>query len=267
MLDAYRTPDRLLARIQLHERFGNASFDIHQWMFDLLLGANGPALVPETARVLEVGAGTGRMWQVACTRVPPGWSLTLTDRSEGMVADLTCNVGQLRLNASVKRADATALPFADSTFDLAFANHMLYHVPRPSEAIRELRRVLKPGGVLVAATNSEGHMRQVVELAGPLSQLPGIDLTGIGKLSFTCESGGALLAAEFAQVRLHEHDDQLNVTDARALLAYMQSLVHLSENAPQDTLDALQAWERQVLAVPLPYQVERRTGVFVARVA
>lgn len=267
MLEAYRTPDRLLARIQLHERFGNSNFDLHEWIFDLLLGSDeqtAPGLAPATAKVLEIGAGTGRMWQVVCKRVPQTWSLTLTDRSEGMVADLACNVGQLRLNATVKQADARGLPFDDNAFDLALANHMLYHVPKPSEAIQELRRVLKPGGLLIAATNGDGHMRQVVELAQPLQQLPGIDLTGIGKLTFTCESGGPMLAEHFGRYELHEHNDELYVTDAQALLAYMQSLVHVSDNAPEDTLDALRAWEQSVLSVPLPFTVERRTGVFVA---
>lgn len=267
MLDAYRTPDRLKARIALHERFGNTTFDLHQWLFDLVLGTDGSSglQVPAAANVLEVGSGTGRMWQVAGGRVPPGWSVTLTDRSEGMLHELRRLAQGSNLNATVAMADASDLPFEDATFDLAFANHMLYHVPQPERAMAELRRVLKPGGALVAATNGAGHMRQATDLARPLTQLAGVGLTGIDPLSFTCESGTEQLGRHFERVELHRHDDQLTVTDAGALLDYLRSLVHLADDVPHATTAALQTWEAHVRAVPLPFVVERATGVFVAR--
>lgn len=43
-------------------------------------------------------------------------------------------------------ADAMALPFADSSFDVVSARHMIYHVPNPNQALEEFLRVLKPGG-------------------------------------------------------------------------------------------------------------------------
>ena len=46
--------------------------------------------------------------------------------------------------------NAQSLPFADDSFDVVVANHMLYHVPDPSQAVAELRRVLRDDGVLVA---------------------------------------------------------------------------------------------------------------------
>jgi len=50
--------------------------------------------------------------------------------------------------------DAQWLPFADASFDCILAMHMLYHVPDRDLAIAEMRRVLRPGGVLLALTNS-----------------------------------------------------------------------------------------------------------------
>lgn len=273
-LDAYRTPDRLKARIAMHERFGNQTFDLHERVFDLLLGPGAPLeAAGETrgetrgeARVLEVGAGTGRMWRVVRERVPSGWQLTLTDRSQGMLAALRSITAELDLAATVSHADAMALPFPDAAFDLVFANHMLYHVPEPATAIAEFRRVLRPGGVLVAATNGAGHMRQATELVRPLAALGGgLELMGVSPLSFTSESGGALLGASFGDVQLHRFDDSLHVTDQQVLLDYLRSLVHLPDQVPAETAAALAAWERTVLAVPLPFQVDRATGVFLAR--
>ena len=58
-------------------------------------------------------------------------------------------------------ADATALPLRDGVADLALATHMLYHVPDPADALRELRRVTRPGGRVVIVLNGAGHLRQL----------------------------------------------------------------------------------------------------------
>lgn len=265
-LDAYRTTDRLQARIAMHERFGNASFDLHSWIFDLLMNpdAAGP-LVPSAAKVLEVGAGTGRMWQVVAGQVPPDWNLTLTDRSPGMLEALRQPTQELGLDASVEEADASALPYPDATFDLAFANHMLYHLPDPRLGVAELRRVLKPGGLLVAATNGAGHMRQATDLVRPLAALEGLQLMGVEPLSFTCESGGVTLEERFSSVELRRQDDELQVTDLEVLLAYLRSLIHLPAQPAPATVSALAEWEASVRSLPLPFAVERATGVFFAR--
>jgi len=265
MLDAYRTPDRLRARIALHERFGDPHHDLHRWLFDLVLTRTPPP--PPGAAVLEVGAGTGRLWRVNAERVPPGWRLTLTDRSAGMLTALRGTLEEAGLTAELLPADAAALPFPDASFDLAFANHMLYHLPDPSVGVAELRRVLRPGGLLVAATNGANHMRQVRELARPLGALEGVEPTGVADLPFDCENGGATLAARFAEVELHRHDDALEVTDPQALLAYLRSLVHLPEVVTPELEAALARWEAEVLAhaTPGPTRVERATGVFLAR--
>ncbi len=263
-LGAYRTTDRLEARIAMHERFGNATFDLHSWLFDLLLESEQP-MVPRAARVLEVGAGTGRMWQAVRGRVPQGWQLTLTDRSPGMLEALRALSDELGLGATVQEADATALPYADGAFDLVFANHMLYHLPDPRAGIAELRRVLKPGGLLVAATNGAGHMRQATDLVRPLAEVEGVQLMGVAPLSFTCESGGEMLEAHFSSVYLRRQDDVLEVTDREVLLGYLRSLIHLPEEVPVEASATLGAWEERVRAVPLPFLVERATGVFFAR--
>ena len=56
-------------------------------------------------------------------------------------------------------ADVAALPVCSGAFDVVLAAHMLYHVPDRPPAVRELRRVLAPGGTCVAVTNGGGHLR------------------------------------------------------------------------------------------------------------
>jgi SAM-dependent methyltransferase len=68
---------------------------------------------------------------------------------------------------SLVQADAQRLPLADESVDVAMAMHMLYHVPDIPAAIRELRRVTKPGGTVLASTNSPTHLADRCGLAGP----------------------------------------------------------------------------------------------------
>jgi ubiquinone/menaquinone biosynthesis C-methylase UbiE len=58
-------------------------------------------------------------------------------------------------------ADVAVLPVRDGVFDVVLAVHMLYHVPDRKAAVRELRRVLAPGGVCIAVTNGVRHTRSL----------------------------------------------------------------------------------------------------------
>src|SRR5690606_33732863 len=68
----YVTADRLKDRIALHERYGDDQEDFHAWQFRQVQA-------PSDAKVLEVGCGSGRLWQVNARRVPAAWRLTLSD--------------------------------------------------------------------------------------------------------------------------------------------------------------------------------------------
>jgi SAM-dependent methyltransferase len=61
------------------------------------------------------------------------------------------------------QGNAMQLPFADSSFDVVTARHMLYHVPDMNKAILESKRVLKPGGRFMAVTNDDGYMLEFWE--------------------------------------------------------------------------------------------------------
>src|SRR5690606_30323447 len=121
---------------------------------------------------------------------------------------------------------ATELPYEDESYDLIFANHMLYHVPDVPGALREARPALRPGGRFYAATNGEKHMEEaatafrklleaVPELGG---RLPDIS-------PFSMETGEELLQQQFDEVRLFERRDQLLVTEPEPFIRYVLSLV------------------------------------------
>jgi SAM-dependent methyltransferase len=80
-------------------------------------------------------------------------------------------------------ADATALPLRDGAADLTLAAHMLYHVPEPADALRELRRVTRPGGRVVLVLNGASHLLQLrAAIAAALGNAatPGSDVAAAG---------------------------------------------------------------------------------------
>ncbi|HEY9294402.1 MAG TPA: class I SAM-dependent methyltransferase, partial [Microlunatus sp.] len=93
--------------------------------------------------LLEIGCGTGRLAERISQELP-GTEVLATDQSERMV-ELTAERG-----VAAQVADADALPFADHRFDAVVAAWMLYHVPDLDRTLAEVRRVLRPGGTLVA---------------------------------------------------------------------------------------------------------------------
>jgi ubiquinone/menaquinone biosynthesis C-methylase UbiE len=98
---------------------------------DLLAGARG--------RVLEIGAGTG----ANVAHYPPGADVVYTEPDPAMVRRLR------KHGVEVTEAPADQLPFADGSFDTIVSTFVLCTVPDVDRALRELRRVLAPGGSLL----------------------------------------------------------------------------------------------------------------------
>jgi ubiquinone/menaquinone biosynthesis C-methylase UbiE len=103
-------------------------------------------------RVLELGPGVGVFTAEAARLVGRDGLLLCIDLQRGMLRPLLRLVRRAGLaNVSVQAGDATALPLADGAIDLAYLIAVLPMLPDKRRALAELRRVLKPGGVLAVS--------------------------------------------------------------------------------------------------------------------
>jgi ubiquinone/menaquinone biosynthesis C-methylase UbiE len=253
--EQYKDASNLNARLELHRRFSVNPRGWSAWLFDQLLAA-----VPQPgARLFEAGCGPATLWSDNRERIPASWSLTLSDFSAGMLHEARRVLSE---RAAYTVADVQALPSRGGRFDVAVANHMIYHVPDRAGAIAELARVLAPDGCLVASTVGEGHMAELTE---PLRR-HGIDIMPLSGATqeFTLENGAAQLEASFAEVQRIDYDDALRVTEVEPLLAYLLSM-RSGAALTREVADELRADFSAEIERCGFASVTKSSGVFVAR--
>ncbi|MBN1631908.1 MAG: methyltransferase domain-containing protein [Thermoleophilia bacterium] len=107
--------------------------------------------------VLEVGSGPG-YFSVEVARALPRGRLVLVDIQQEMLVMARQRVESAGLtNVEYLQGEAVSLPLGDASVDVAFLVGVLGEVPAPSAALRELRRVLRPGGMLSLTERELGN--------------------------------------------------------------------------------------------------------------
>lgn len=111
-----------------------------------------PSLQPGM-RLLDVGCGPGTITADLADLVAPGAVVGL-DASADVIAKAAAD--HERPNLSFAQGDVYALDAADGTYDVVFAHQVLQHLSDPVAALREMRRVTRPGGVVAARDSDYG---------------------------------------------------------------------------------------------------------------
>jgi len=101
-------------------------------------------------RALEVGSGTG-FFLLNLMQAGVASQGSVTDLSSGMVEVAVRNAARLQLDVEGRVADAERIPYDDACFDLVVGHAVLHHIPDLPAAMREVLRVLRPGGRFVFA--------------------------------------------------------------------------------------------------------------------
>jgi ubiquinone/menaquinone biosynthesis C-methylase UbiE len=262
--EQYRESGNLNARIRLHQRFSTNHYGWSRWLVDHLL------VLPAQSRILELGCGSGALWSGQIERTPAGWSAVLSDYSPGMAIEAKKNLarnGQFRFAV----LDAQRIPYPDDTFDAVIANHMLYHIPDRPRALAEARRVLRPGGWFLAATNGAGHLAELDLLAAQASESATEKQSQLAIMAaFSLDNGAGQLSDWFEQVQVQEYEDRLEVTEVQPLIDYIRSMIRMSKDQPQISHEQerrLAGLIESEIAARGAYHISKRAGLFTAKKA
>ena len=142
----------------------------------LFKGARAWACSRAQGDVLEIAVGTGRNLEF----YPPDTRLTGIELSPNMLAIAEGRRTRLMPTADLRQGDAQRLEFADASFDTVVCTFSLCSIPDDASAVREIKRVLRPGGTLVAVEHVRSPSRIVAaiqRLLEPFARRQGDSLT------------------------------------------------------------------------------------------
>jgi len=257
LAEQYKSADNLALRRRTHEQYGEQQADFITWNLDRLTWTG-------TEQVLDVGCGDGAYAAAAQERAK---SYIAGDLSQGMLDGLPGRV-TYRVNLNAQQ-----LPFPDKSMDVILANHMLYHVSDQARAVSEFRRLLRPGGRLLAATNSTMNMPELRTLQMQIMANLGRDRTQINWPrsipSFTLENGAELLTPYFNHVERHNLPGALIFPEPQPLINYLASMrarylvSMLPEITWQMVADAMETILSAHIAEHGQYRVSKLAGTFV----
>jgi demethylmenaquinone methyltransferase/2-methoxy-6-polyprenyl-1,4-benzoquinol methylase len=108
-------------------------------------------------QVLDICAGTGELAFALLPAVGNTGSITATDFCESMLAIAVKKKGSNHRNITFQVADAKSLPFPENTFDAVTVGFGMRNIPDTILALREIRRVLKPGGTFLCLELTKPH--------------------------------------------------------------------------------------------------------------
>jgi len=224
MQKEYASDASLATRQRTHALYSVPKVNFTEWVLDRVAWRGDE-------RVLDVGMGPGTYFEALQTRVPRG-QIVGGDLSLGMVRKAARHA--FRGSAVLFNGDVQTLPFPAHTFDVVLANHMMYHVPDIAHALNEIHRVLKPNGILIAATNSQFNMLEFDQLMARAYGLLGAVSTSDAALSqisqrFELENGPVHLHRHFFAVVRYDLPSALVFSEAQPAVDYIDSTRALEE--------------------------------------
>lgn len=211
IVEQYMDSNNLKVRIQLHEKYSTNPQGWFPWLYSQI-NFNG------VYRLLEIGCGNGQLWEKNTLNLR-NREFFLSDSSEGMVKEVRDKYGS-QFNCIV--VDCEQIPFKDNYFDCIIANHVLFYLNDLDQGLREIRRVLRPNGILYCSTYGQNHMKEINEIVKEFDDRIVLSSNNL-YCKFGLENGKEQLNKYFESVQLNLYEDSLLIDKAQPLIDYIMS--------------------------------------------
>lgn len=214
--EQYKNDKNLKIRTNLHS-YNTNKVDWDKWCF------NNISFV-ENAKVLELGCGTGEFWRKNIDNLDKNLNICISDFSESMLKIAKANLKDIKLKFKFKEINAENIPFKDNTFDIIIAQHMIYFVPNMDKALKEIKRVLRPGGKLYVTANSKYSMLELNELLEDFSPKSGLNSNGYST-RFELENGKEILGKHFKNIHVNILNGKIIIDNPNPIVSYKASTI------------------------------------------
>lgn len=215
----YENASNIDARMNLHREYSTNMQGWFPWLFEQCDFRNG-------SNVLEIGCGNGAIWRENYKKIPTDMQIILSDISEGMLRDTRREIEQIS-GTKVEQFqflvfDCHEIPYADERFDYVVANHVLFYCEDLDKVLMEIRRVLKPNGILVCSTYGYKHMKEITELVQGFQKQITLSADKLYE-RFGLENGEQKLRLYFDTIEQRLYKDSLVVNQVEPLIEYILS--------------------------------------------
>lgn len=209
----YLNSTNVAARIRLHSEYSVNQEGWFPWLYRM-------SEIQDGMNILEIGCGNGALWLENMNYIPPHVHITLSDISDGMLRDAKNSINDERFSFSCFNAEK--IPFEDESFDVVYANHMLFYCENIDLVVKECRRVLKKGGKLICSTYSKRHMKEITELVQEFDKDIVLSSDVLYE-KFGLNNGNEILNRYFGSVECIRYEDFIEISDSEPLINYIVS--------------------------------------------
>ena len=209
----YMNSTNVAARIRLHSEYSVNQEGWFPWLYRM-------SEIQDGMNILEIGCGNGALWLENMNHIPTDVHITLSDISDGMLRDARNSINDERFSFSCFNAEK--IPFEDESFDVVYANHMLFYCENIDLVVKECRRVLKKGGKLICSTYSKRHMKEITELVQEFDKDIVLSSDVLYE-RFGLNNGNEILNRYFGSVECIRYEDFIEISDSEPLINYIVS--------------------------------------------
>lgn len=252
----YQDSTNITARINLHQKYSVNKQGWFPWIYQ-------QSGISQDMHILELGCGNGALWTENLDKLPEHISVLLSDISEGMLRDVRRTIGAGDTRFSYRTIDCADIPCEDHSFDLVFANHVLFYCDDIDQVCREVRRILKKTGLFICSTYGSFHMKEISKLVQDFD--PHIQLAADNLYDrFGLDNGAALLHRHFGRVTLSRYEDSIYLEEPEPLIDYILSC-HGNQN--QYLLNRYKEFRNFVQKeTQKGFTITKDAGIFLCRV-